>query len=286
MVDSGGNCHAMASAISASGTAASLSQASDGRRRGKRSPNSAGDDLAALDRALGIGDALDVFGKLAVVRLAVVDRHAGDGRARSACRRRGSASPIRQRLRGLLRRRRRNDRRAGARASRRLRRARRRCAPRCARSHSLSVPIERLLRLAEPMRSNRSSMIITLECTMVCGDALAVAHLRADQADAVGRRPPPAACAGSGCGRCAWCGSRARCRACAARPSRTSSSGFSLQPLRQRLGDRRAGEELVLDVDRALGRARSCRRTAPRPPAPPAGLRSPAACARSRSRRR
>ena len=33
----------------------------------------------------------------------------------------------------------------------------------------------------------------------------------------------------------------------------TSSSGFSLQALRQRLGDRHAGEELVLDVDRALG---------------------------------
>ena len=36
-----------------------------------------------------------------------------------------------------------------------------------ARSHSVSVPIERLLRLAEPTRNRRSSTIITLECTMV-----------------------------------------------------------------------------------------------------------------------
>ena len=42
-----------------------------------------------------------------------------------------------------------------------------------ARSHSLSVPIDRLFRLAEPMRRNRSSMIMTLECIIVSVDVVA-----------------------------------------------------------------------------------------------------------------
>ena len=42
-----------------------------------------------------------------------------------------------------------------------------------ARSHSVSAPIERLLRLAEPMRSRQSSTIITLLCTMTAAAELA-----------------------------------------------------------------------------------------------------------------
>ena len=124
-----------------------------------------------------------------------------------------------ERLRGLLRPSRRNDPRAAARAPSRIAARSASLRASSARSHSLSVPIERRFRLAEPMRSSRSSMIITFECTMVCVTRSPSRTSGQTQADAVADARLLQACAESGCGRCAWCGSRARCRACAARSS-------------------------------------------------------------------
>ena len=58
-----------------------------------------------------------------------------------------------------------------------------------ARSHSVSVPIERLFRFAEPMRRRRSSTIISLECTIVSDRAFA-SRAPAGKAGARGRRRP------------------------------------------------------------------------------------------------
>ena len=70
-------------------------------RRGAAVAEQRGQHRRALDRPLGIGDRLDVFGELAVVRLAVVDRpqamaaaaqRVGGARSASRCARRAAAA--------------------------------------------------------------------------------------------------------------------------------------------------------------------------------------------------
>ena len=178
MFDSGGNCHAIASAMSASGISGELEPGVATAGGGKAVAEQAGDDFACSG-----SDAPGSASPRCIrrARPGRVRRHRSDA-ARWPRPLSVSAAwisePDCQRLRGLLRPRRRNDPRAAARGLGAIAARSASLRASSARSHSLSVPIERLLRLAEPMRSSRSSMIITLECTMVCGDALAVAHLR------------------------------------------------------------------------------------------------------------
>ena len=149
-------------------------------------------------------------------------------------------------------------------------------------THSLSRPMERLARLAEPITSSRSSTAISLACRLigVGGSPAALTGIERAQAlpGGVGGAQPvqkPGAAA---------IHDRGLDRALADR--RAEHQGLRalgiLEPGGERLGDRRHGQILVLDVDRAAPPARWRADRAPRPRGPPAGRRTSGGCARSR----
>ena len=134
-----------------------------------------------------------------------------------------------------------------------------------ARSHSVSVPMERLLRLAEPTRKNRSSMIITLECIIVSVCAAAILDMRVDETHAIPdtsirssvcmKRMRPLRMVRASTQDSWFCGPI----------SRVSSAGLSCMRLAMRSATMLDGEELVLDVERNARPYRSNPETAFRP---------------------
>ena len=218
-----------------------------------------------------------------------LDRARACGRRRRARRSRRAASPRARWLRATTSRRPcRGARRAGGCGTRAMP-ARTRASPRAstARSHSVSMPIERLDRFAEPMRSSSSSTTMTFEWTERCR--------RPAARDATGymsrSRPWQVRLARARCSTCCAARPSSAPRASPSTPCGADDDDLGSVGLAQARGERvaddaRVREVLVLDVDRApRGRDRvEEQRLALAHGRAPVG--TPARCARSRRRRR
>ena len=242
----------MASASASKRNGGELRPHQPARRTRQTIAEEALDEFVALERPLRVGDRLKMLGKLALIQLAVLDRDQTMSSSRERVRRRDER--LAPRRAAPLRRRRRSGPRSAGRARAGFRDRSASDFASITRSHSVSVPIERLLRLAEPTR--RDSIIDDHDLGVHHGvrDALAGSYLGTHQAHTLTHARLPEARAGTECGRCAWCDTRTSSPACAARPAGPADPAFARMRWASALAIGGAGQKLVLDVDLAFGR--------------------------------
>ena len=164
--DSGVRCQAIVNASTAMSAAASL-PIRPSVRRGACPFSSKAAKASMPHRPLRVGDAFDVARHVLGVGHAVIHRSQAMPAPREVLRGIEQASAARKVACDICWLSRRNGRPEGGAERPGSWPAPSALLASMARSHSVSVPIERLLRLAEPTRRNRSSMIITLECIIV-----------------------------------------------------------------------------------------------------------------------